>query len=185
MIKSILFIALTSLFLACGNKIKNEESEESVNNRIEKVKDSLISKTSIDYDVKNIVNGIFDKYTIDLKKLVGPDIHIIKNFKVVDIYEIGDSTFVFIQFGNRFNDYYIDLNISKLDLEEFKKNIVVRGRYDDGFLLVRLSTLKKARFSLETESDYDETSNIVLSDENVFKGRGDLIKLVLYPKGVK
>ncbi len=181
----ILYMAISVLTFACGNKTKNEESDESFRNRVAKAENALISKTSIEYNVKNILDTIDDRFTIDLKKIVGQDVQIIKDFRVVDIYENGDSTFAYIQLGDPFNEFYIDLNISKLDIKEITNNTGYRGKYNYGFLLVRISSFKKARFSLETQNYTDETPSTILSDLNVFTGKGDLIKIVPYPKMVK
>ena len=180
--KIIYLFVLCSFCLSCERTIKRDKNESDTDFG-QKEQDSLISKYSLDYGVKNILDTIDYNFTIELQSLVGMDIQVVKNFKLIDIYKIGDSSRALIQIDKFSRDYFIDLNISKEDIKELIDNDCgFLGEFNNGFLLIRLSKIKKAQFSLETLNYDEDASNIVLSDLNVFKGEGDLIKVVLYPK---
>ncbi len=180
--KTIYVILLCFFFLSCGSLNKKDINDTETDLRQKEV-DSLISKYSLDYDVKNMIDTLDYNFTIELQNLIGQDIQIIRDFKLIDIYNIGDSSHALIQIDRFSRDYFIDLNISKEDIKELIDNDGgFLGEFNKGFLLIKLSNIKKAQFSLETLNYDEDASSIVLSDLNVFKGDGDLIKIVLYPK---
>lgn len=170
-------IFLILFCISCTDKTKDQDKWT----KLEESRQTELKQLRQKYNIQYELDKLNFKYSIQYNEVIQTEAQIIANgFRLIDIYQKDDSTYISLAAGVPRKFY--TLSLSKADLKSLMQDSI-QIYYSDKILVVKLDQIRKIDLNTKIFPNEHDNYEIQLDIGRDFIGKGRIIEMVqLYNK---